>query len=415
MSAFLTPNSGVGGDKVNSVQSPTSASSTGGGGLFRRDLMAKSRTEFLNDNTKPYLIVAGDSTSATRWYESSEESLFFDHLKELFMSGNGNIWVDIDFSGIPEVRFKHLCQEILCLHDLTARDCFIEDRTVTDTKVSLFPEYLFCIVDTLAAQGLDRTDLVIKGDREIDLETKNLNIILFKAATVSMHNGPISGPSEVFSRVVDGHKGKIPSPAWILWGLFDTLTESLNGLINVSVNLVESIDYKSVPVDPDHRIDQSQILREMRSARKQLGKLRGSLSSKIELLSKLISEYPQMKSMKVHLKGLQAEVKWKMERVVFAQETLQAAYQNYLAFISVQAANVSNQANGVLKKITLLLAFTTPLNLIVSIMGMNVYPLNQVSIGNGVDEGYQLFAALLVVMLLLSLALFLAAKCNKWI
>jgi hypothetical protein len=48
-------------------------------------------------------------------------------------------------------------------------------------------------------------------------------------------------------------------------------------------------------------------------------------------------------------------------------------------------------------------------------MGMNVYPLNQVSIGNGVDEGYQLFAALLVVMLLLSLALFLAAKCNKWI
>eukprot|EP00945_MAST-04E_sp_MAST-4E-sp1_P007149 g7149.t1 len=119
--------------------------------------------------------------------------------------------------------------------------------------------------------------------------------------------------------------------------------------------------------------------------------------------------------MKVHLKGLQAEVKWKMERVVFAQETLQAAYQNYLAFISVQAANVSNQANGVLKKITLLLAFTTPLNLIASIMGMNVYPLNQVSIGNGVDEGYQLFAALLVVMLLLSLALFLAAKCNKWI
>ena len=141
MSFVQTPNSG----KVDFVSSPASASSAGRG-LFTRDLMAKSRAEFLNNSSKPYLIVAGDSVGATRWYESSETILFFDDLAKLFLSGDGNIWVDIDFSGLSEDKFKYLCEEILHLHELTTRDCFVEDRTVTDTKVSLFPEYLIVYI-----------------------------------------------------------------------------------------------------------------------------------------------------------------------------------------------------------------------------------------------------------------------------
>ena len=148
-----------------------------------------------------------------------------------------------------------------------------------------------------------------------------------------------------------------------------------------------------------------------------MGQLRRSLSSKLELLYNLTTTYKEVytKDMSIHLKALEAEVKWKTERVLSATENLQSAYQNYLAFVSLQATAASNSANTVLKKITVLLAITTPLNLIASIFGMNVYPLNQVSFAPTHDDNYTLFIVLLFVMSLSSLLLLVVAKGNKWL
>jgi|TARA_B110000090_G_C13270695_1_gene404045 Mg2+ and Co2+ transporter CorA len=94
--------------------------------------------------------------------------------------------------------------------------------------------------------------------------------------------------------------------------------------------------------------------------------------------------------------------------------SLQAAYQNYLAFVSVQAAAINNQANSVLKKITMLLAITSPLNLIASVFGMNVFPLTQVSVVTGEEDNYMLFVVLLIVMLGSSFYLLCVAKYYRW-
>jgi len=68
----------------------------------------------------------------------------------------------------------------------------------------------------------------------------------------------------------------------------------------------------------------------------------------------------------------------------------------------------------VLKKITVLLGITTPLNLIASVMGMNVFPLNQVRVSED-EDNVGLFVALLIVMLLTSFLLLYAAKRYRWL
>ena len=200
--------------------------------------------------------------------------------------------------------------------------------------------------------------------------------------------------------------------------MFDVLTESLIPRIDLTDATVFEIEKDSVPTDiNDQSVDQNKILHQIKISRRRLGQLRRSLSSKLELLYNLTTTYKEVytKDMSIHLKALEAEVKWKTERVLSATENLQSAYQNYLAFVSLQATAASNSANTVLKKITVLLAITTPLNLIASIFGMNVYPLNQVSFAPTHDDNYTLFIVLLFVMSLSSLLLLIVAKGNKWL
>lgn len=413
---------------TNSMNTPTlepkaaakiPSPSSGQRGLFSVDLFAKATTRgdapMLSSSSNPFLIVVDGDVEKTKWYTHLEEDDFFDALKSFdFLSADcKTFWIDVDFSVLSEVRFKELCG-LLQFHNITVRDCYLEDRTVTDTKVAFFEHYLFCIVDTLVEADLSYCS---ENSHPVgEWETRNLNVITFKRGTVSIHNGYIPGPADIYARVVHAHAGHLPSPEWVQWAAFDVLTDSMVTYIDETVNMVEEIDQKSVPVEPNQRIDQNEILRDMRLARKRLRMLRSSLSSKMETLNVLLTTMQsQTKHTIHHLRAVESEAKWKVARVTNAQETLQAAYQNYLAFVSVQAANINNQANGVLKKITMLLAITSPLNLIASIFGMNVFPLTQVSIVDGSDENNALFVTLLVVMFLSSAMLLCTAKVFRWL
>ena len=349
------------------------------------------------------------------------------------------IWVDIDFSVLTEEHYDDVCC-LLQFHNLTKKDVFVEDVSVTDTKISMFKNYSFCIVDTLVVVSTPTTPAAAppapappttSSTMENNTwETRNLNVILYaKGHVVSMHRGPMQGTiQEMYARITMHHNGSIPSADWIQWAAFDCLLGSLIHHIDATVSIVERIDRTSIPIDLDlehnnQQLNRSGILRDISVARKRLGKLKNSLSSKMETLSVIIQQakskmvqQPLLKeSMLVHLTALESEVKWKMARVSASSDTLQSAYQNYLAFVSVRAAYINNQANSVLKKITMLLAITSPLNLIASIFGMNVYPLTQVNV---VDEGvdnYVLFVLLLIVMFVSSFGLLCTAKRYQWL
>ena len=82
-----------------------------------------------------------------RWYDKASLMNFLP-VRILMTAFDGTFWVDIDFSALSESTFEKVCN-VLNLHETTMRDCLIEDKSVTDTKISQLEDYLFCIVDTL--------------------------------------------------------------------------------------------------------------------------------------------------------------------------------------------------------------------------------------------------------------------------
>ena len=262
-------------------------------GLLTADLFAKAAAPLdlvESANEKPFLLVVdGPDFDEQRWFSSSEEHEFVKQLCLLdVLSRDGpNFWVDIDLSALKEEQYDELSR-ILMLHNVTKRDCIVEDTTVTDTKVAIFDHYLFIIVDTL---------LELEDDT---WSTRNLNILLYKRACVTIHNGPIPGPASIFHRIQKFHNGRIPSADWVLYSAFDVLNESLQKKIDVTVKKVDVIDQKSVPDDIspfdlrngddglEEKTNRNMLLRDMRINRKRLGKLRSSLSSKMETLEYLL-------------------------------------------------------------------------------------------------------------------------------
>ena len=75
-------------------------------------------------------------------------------------------------------------------------------------------------------------------------ENNKLNV----GGVVTIHNGPIDGPDELYSRIVNGHKGNIPSSEWVVWAVFDVLTD-LIPRIDLTDTAVFEIEKVSVPTD----------------------------------------------------------------------------------------------------------------------------------------------------------------------
>ena len=83
---------------------------------------------------------------------------------------------------------------------------------------------------------------------------------------------------------------------------------------------------------------------------------------------------------RVRLRAVLDQVVWKLSRVEAAQETLRGASANLFALVNLQVGRAANETNRVIKNLSLLLAITTPLTLVASVFGMNVFPLTAVHI-----------------------------------
>ena len=142
----------------------------------------------------------------------------------------------------------------------------------------MFNNYQFLIVDTLLTA--DAKNLYTEW------ETRNLNIVTYKCACVTLHNGPVPGPLSILHRV-----------QWVQCAAVDILVESLLPKIDAACRDVEAIDQKSLPDDISStscsentgKNGQNALLRQMRVTRKRLGKLRSSLSSKMETMEYLLN------------------------------------------------------------------------------------------------------------------------------
>ena len=72
--------------------------------------------------------------------------------------------------------------------------------------------------------------------------------------------------------------------------------------------------------------------------------------------------------------------------------------------------HAANETNRTIKQISLILAITTPLTLVASIFGMNVYPLTAVHVVDRSKEGWGLMAVLIALMVGTTCGLLLEAR-----
>ena len=100
----------------------------------------------------------------------------------------------------------------------------------------------------------------------------------------------------------------------------------------------------------------------------------------------------------------------KLARVEAAQETLRGATQNLFALVNLRVGHAANETNRTIKQISLILAITTPLTLVASIFGMNVYPLTAVHVVDRSKEGWGLMAVLIALMVGTTCGLLLEAR-----
>jgi len=144
------------------------------------------------------------------------------------------------------------------------------------------------------------------------------------------------------------------------------------------------------------------LLRDMALVRQQLAKLAQSLLSKREILASVCSDdlpVPQISApTRVRLRAVLDQVVWKLSRVEAAQETLRGASANLFALVNLQVGRAANETNRVIKNLSLLLAITTPLTLVASVFGMNVFPLTAVHIVDRDKENWGLMIGLIAFM-----------------
>ena len=86
------------------------------------------------------------------------------------------------------------------------------------------------------------------------------------------------------------------------------------------------------------------------------------------------------------------------------------ATQNLFALVNLRVGHAANETNRTIKQISLILAITTPLTLVASIFGMNVYPLTAVHVVDRSKEGWGLMAVLIALMVGTTVGLLLEAR-----
>jgi Mg2+ and Co2+ transporter CorA len=428
---------------------------------------------------KRFVIIASELKAGYEEHDSVEPvCTFLQNRRSL--EGHGQCWVNVE--GITNAEMDSIGSTVN-LHDVTRKDCILEDTTISDEKWETIGDYLFVIADilrndrqttrpsslkpikshSLAADMLSDSDS--EGRKNVTSSrkwhTENINVVVFDGCVLSLHNYPFPRLANLITRVHHERKGAIPSADWILYAIFEAVLDQLVPLVLRTCDEVDELDsfvLMNFSTDTDAPTEQeevnfnidhsnhspshsrsswsmmnlgnaeakqdktrqekhSHVLQKLAVLRQRLAKLRSSFVSKREVLSRLCSqELPITQispSVRIQLRACLDQVNWKLERVESAQETLRSVNQNLFSLVNLRVAMASQETNRVIKLLSLLLAITTPLTLVASVFGMNVYPLTSVHIVEQENEDPTLMIALITVMVgMTGLLLVLAQKNN---
>uniref|UniRef100_A0A7S1JBE5 Magnesium transporter n=2 Tax=Eutreptiella gymnastica TaxID=73025 RepID=A0A7S1JBE5_9EUGL len=305
----------------------------------------------------------------------------------------GFTWVDMQCTSPDQItQLGKACN----LHSLTIED--IIDDAYEKTETFSRRGYLYCMVDSEDIRG----------------NTARIHILLFKHWAFTIHDCPAAAINQTLARLDEDflqqpeapeypqspltspmlslssmcpsplqrgptvtHKEDISQrpvavPAYVLHSILDVDVDMMTDSSDVLITEAEQVDQLVFIASSK---EQSDVLRRISLARSRIHNLQQRSFSKQRLLMRLVSTLAGHfipAQIKLYMRDVIDHIAWCSQRLDSGNEILAQANSNYLACISIEAAELSNRTNAMMQKLSLLATVVVPFTLVASLLGMNV-------------------------------------------
>jgi magnesium/cobalt transport protein CorA len=272
---------------------------------------------------------------------------------------NAPLWLNIFYPS--QDTMNHL-QTLFDIHPLTIEDCL--NSAECREKNETFEHYRFLVVNE-----------VHYPPQSNELVEVTVYILVFSNVIITIHQAPVRCVDAVIYRLRKLKADTSYTTDWVMHALLDAIVDMFYMYVDPVKR--EVIDLEELVLILSAR-EQSDILRRINLARNRVVFLRSQLLKKKETVLSLLSKSSSNKGgamgeqTRLYLRDVLDHVLCLFDDIEMAKEQLTHLTNTYLARVSIQMAEVSNQLNGIMKKFNAMATIILPLTFVTGLWGMNV-------------------------------------------
>ncbi|KAJ1559788.1 CorA metal ion transporter, partial [Cladochytrium tenue] len=319
---------------------------------------------------------------------------------------SGAFWLDV--GGPASEAEMAAVARLFGVHPLTVEDVALaDDATAAGSreKCEAFPDYYFvCYRGFAGGDGGAEDDDDLEDEEDVGgrgrfggfgavsagavapapfVRPVDVFVIVFRECVLSFHKEPVQFPANVLRRIDQLRTyGVSISPDWLSYAIIDDVTDAFVPKIQELEYEVDTIDELVLLLKES---EQSDMLRRIGRARKNVMVLLRLLISKADVLKAVVKRSSQLRDASaahyhhhhprqsssssagdsaLYLGDIQDHVLTMLQSLQHFDGALGRAHSNYLAQISIEITQASNRTNDVVMRMTALASILVPLNII---------------------------------------------------
>nr|KAJ3421580.1 CorA metal ion transporter [Polyrhizophydium stewartii] len=247
------------------------------------------------------------------------------------------------------------------IHPLTDEDIQTPD---TREKCEVFNSYYFVVI-----RSFDQDHSSTRFLTPIPVY-----IVIFRECIVSFQFRANPHANNVLNRIDQLQAyGLHVTTDWINYALIDDITDSFIPPIKFIELEVDNIDELVLILKESEQTD---MLRRIGHARKQVTQLMRLLATKADVVKMVINRCMERlapdSETRLYLEDIHDHVITMNQNLLHSEKTLARSHSNYLAQISIEITQASNRTSDVVMRMTALASILVPLNVVTGLWGMNV-------------------------------------------
>ncbi|KAI9470290.1 hypothetical protein BX667DRAFT_472637 [Coemansia mojavensis] len=275
----------------------------------------------------------------------------------------GCFWIDV-FR--PSFQEMHLLSKIFGIHALTVEDVMTQDAR---EKCEIHANYYF-----VCFRSFDNDP-----ESETYLEPKCVYNVVLREGIITFHMEPSVHQYHVLRRIRRQIDHIVVTPDWLNYAIIDDITDLLAPILHRVEFDVDAIDELVLVISSS---EQSDMLLRISTVRKRIMMALRLLQGKADVVRALIKRFDELPEMVsdqrkghetiLYLGDVLDHIVTMIQNATHYDNMLGRAQTNYLAQISIELTESSNNTNDVVAKLSALAAIVVPLNFITGMWGANV-------------------------------------------